>query len=83
MLFSVRGAIYSMPFLIGGLVISNGFFLPSEPTTGLLAPIAETVVGYINLLGFGLSLVGFVVWIATWLDDYQSDYLSKWLINQI
>lgn len=83
MLFGVRGSIHALPFLIGGLIIYSGLFLPSESPTGLLAPIIETVFSYINLLGFGLSLLGFCVWILTWIDDYQNDYLPKWVLSQI
>lgn len=82
-LFSIRGSIHALPFLIGGLVISTGFFLPSEPPTGILSPLVEAISAYINLLGLGLSLIGFIIWLVTWMDDYQNDYLPKWVLSQI
>lgn len=82
-LFSIRGSIHALLFLIGGLITSSGFFLPTETPTGILAPIVEMTSAYIHLLGLGLSLIGFVVWLVTWIDDYQNDYLPRWVHSQI
>lgn len=81
LMFAVRGAVYATPFIVGALFLSSGLFLPSEPATGLFAPIVEAVRGYINLIGLGLTVMSLIVWITTWIDDYQNDYLPKWVIN--
>lgn len=81
LMFAVRGAVYATPFLLGALFLSSGLFIPSETATGLFAPIVETVRSYINLIGLGLTVVSLIFWITTWIEDYQNNYLPRWVIN--
>lgn len=77
-LHGIRGGIYAVQFMGLFAFLVSGIIQPSIGTSSF-AMISAYVSNGITLLGWGVFVTGFVVWIDTWISDYRSDYLPNWI----
>lgn len=83
-LYGVRGSIYAVIFMVLSLVLQRiSYWLYSSADNSLLEMMAIQIAKGISLLAMASIVVGVVVWLFTWLSDYQDGYLPNWIRREL
>lgn len=84
MLYGIRGSIYAVPFILLSLflfLISGN--LAMSTATNAFTEISAHISNGIKLIGWGCFFTALIIWVATWIDDYQLDYLPNWIKKEL
>lgn len=83
-LFGIRGSVHALPFMLLSVLFTSGIlYSPSNVNVGPTVMISSYIEKGITLFGLGLLVASLFVWITTWIDDYQRNYLPNWIIKDL
>lgn len=79
-LFGIRGSVHALPFMLLSVLFTSGIlYSPSNVNVGPAVIISSYIEKGITLFGLGLLVASLFVWITTWRNDYQKNYLPNWV----
>lgn len=82
--YGIRGGVYGVILMLLStwfIFISRWLSSAAEGSSLTLMPIY--IAQGIFWLGIGSFATGLVIWLVTWISDYQSDYLPSWIRREM
>ena len=84
LLHGIRGGIYAVPVMLLSLVFTFiNKNLNSVTEYGSFTFITNYLSNVLMYLSFGALAVASIIWLATWISDYRSDYLPNWIRREM